>query len=345
MIFRAGIVGCGRIGCGFDDDPLRKQVGTHAGAYVRTPEIELVALADLDAAKLDRYAAKFKVPGRYRDYREMLAKERLDILSICTWADTHREVLEAGVAAGVKAVFCEKPIAETLEDADAMIERCAQASVALVIDHKRRFDLCHQQIMQFLKSRGLGRIQQVTCYYTSGLSNTCTHLFDLLRLYLGDIARVQGVMSPNLSPNPGDPNVDGWLWTESGIPIVMQACDVRAYYVFEMVILGTEGRLRVASGTQDAITYERAMPSGHASEYLELMPASSPITEKGNHEVLLAGVRHLVECLKTGQQPVSGGVDGRKALELICALRESAEEGGRLIALPLTESRMRVASR
>ena len=126
-MYRAAIVGCGRIGCAFDDDPRRGYVSTHAGAYKRTPGVELVALSDIDAARLHKYADKFEVCGRYIDFRDMLATERVDILSICTWAGTHRELVDAGVEAGVEAIFCEKPLATNLSDArgGAQASTCA----------------------------------------------------------------------------------------------------------------------------------------------------------------------------------------------------------------------------
>lgn len=345
MIFRAGIVGCGRIGCGFDDDPRRTQVSTHAGAYAMAPDIQLVALSDVDETKLARYGDKFGVAGRYRNYQEMLAKERLDILSICTWADTHRDILEAGVRAGVRAIYCEKPLADSLEAADAMIDACVRSGVTLLVNHKRRFDPSHRQVAAFLRANGLGRIQQVTCYYTSGVSNTGTHLFDLLRLYFGEIVRVQGVFSPNRAPTDQDPNIDGWLRFESGFSAVIQACDVRDYYVLEVQILGARGRLRIFSGTQEGIVYEAAVPSGCASEYAELQPAALPFSVEGSHGFMLEGVRHLVDCLKSGAVSLCSGTDGRKALEVICALQISAQRDGCSVMLPLQECPIPLVSR
>ena len=54
MKFRAGMVGCGRIGSEFDDGPKRKQIATHAGAYSAIDEVELVTASDLDTAKLEK---------------------------------------------------------------------------------------------------------------------------------------------------------------------------------------------------------------------------------------------------------------------------------------------------
>ena len=63
---------------------------------------------------------------------------------------------------------------------------------------------------------------------TAGLANTCTHLFDLLRFYLGDVAWVQAVDSSNPLQSLSDPNVDGWLGFEGGFLATLQACDVRS---------------------------------------------------------------------------------------------------------------------
>ena len=54
--YRAAVIGCGRIGCGFDDDPKRKYIATHAGAYFSNPQIDLIALADVSSEALERYA-------------------------------------------------------------------------------------------------------------------------------------------------------------------------------------------------------------------------------------------------------------------------------------------------
>lgn len=341
---RAGIVGCGRIGCGFDDEPGRGYVSTHAGAYAATPGVELVALADLDEDKLERYARKFQVPGRYQDYRRMLAAERLDVLSVCTWSDSHRDVVESAVEAGVRTIFCEKPLAVGLKDAHAMVRRCAEAGVTLMVNHPRRFDRFHRDVASYVRSGGLGRLQQATCYYTAGVANTGSHLFDLLRLLFGEVDWVRGFFSSSSSPNPEDPNVDGWLAFDGGLLASVQACDLRSYTIFEINILGSEGRLRLTSHGFGA-AFEEARESERFKGYRELYPASPPVDPEGPREFMLQAVSHLIECAGNGREPLSRGLDGLKALEIICALCESAEEGGRRIELPLFESRVTLKAR
>jgi predicted dehydrogenase len=344
MNYRAAIIGCGRIGCAFDDDPRRGYVSTHAGAYVRTPGVELVALCDIDREKLDRYGEKFAVRGRYTDALTMLRAEQPDIVSVCTWSDTHVELVRAAVDLGAKAIFCEKPIADSLEAADEMIHVCAEKRVLLMIDHQRRFDPFHQQLSAFFRQDGLGRLQQITCYYTAGVANTGTHLFDLLRFYVGDVVWVQGRMSGIPSPNPADPNLDGWFGFTNGATAAIQACNVKDFSIFELCLLGTKGRMRVTASGFD-VAFEEARESHRFAGYKELYPAPSPVQPEGQREFMLFGVAHLLDCLEHSRPPVSSGQDGRCALEIICALQESATESGTVVHLPLARTQLKIQSR
>jgi len=336
--WRAAVIGCGRIGCGFDDDPNRTQVSTHAGAYRRTTGVDLVALADLDQAKLTRYGKKFGVAGRYLDYREMLRREGTDVVSVCTWSGTHDAVVRDAVEAGVKAVFCEKPMADCVTDAREMAALCDKRGVVLLVNHKRRFSPFHQAVAAFLRSGRIGQIQQATVYYVSGVANTGSHLFDLLRLYFGEVGWVETRLSHRRSPLADDPNVDGTLWFEQGFPAMIQACDTASFYILEIAILGTEGRLRIKTGTYDAVEWEEARPSAYASEYRDLVPAASPIPEVDTRpEIMLAGVANLIACLEHKSAPLCGGVDGWRAVEIFEAIRASADRGGERIALGAQE--------
>src|SRR5262245_34588568 len=300
-IYRAGIVGCGRIGCGFDDDPNRGYVSTHAGAYTRTPGVELVALADLDQCSLERYGEKFGVYSLHKDYKEMLSQEQLDVLSVCTWNETHHDIVENALKTGIRAIFCEKPIAESLASADEMIRWCAESGVILMVNHQRRFDKLHQNVAAYLREGRLGQIQQVTCYYTAGVANTGSHLFDLLRFFFGEVEWVQAICSRSSSQHPKDPDVDGWLRFQNGPLAAVQACDVQSYTIFEINILGSLGRLRVTSHGFD-IQFEEAKESKRFAGYRELHVALPPIDPTGPREFMLQAVAHLVDCIESREQ-------------------------------------------
>jgi len=322
----------------------RGYIATHARAWLKTARVELAALADLDPERVDKYARKFEVTGRYTDYREMLAAEGLDILSVCTQNSTHREIVEHAAGTGLKAIFCEKPIADTLAAADVMIDACQRNGVVLMVNHKRRFDRFHREAAEFIHQGRLGRIQQVTCYYTAGIANTCTHLFDLLRDFLGEVEWVRGVPSRIPSPNERDPNIDGFLQFADGPRVAIQTCDVREYTIFEVNVLGTKGRLRIMAHGFEA-QFEDVRDHTRFTGYHALHAASLPIDASGNREYFVQAAAHLADCLDDGHPPACTGEDGRKTMELIFALLESAEHDGQRVTLPFTDTGRAIPSR
>ena len=344
MKFRAGIVGCGRIGSEFDDDPKRKQISTHAGAYSAVDEVELVAACDMDANKLEKCGKRWRIRSLYRDLGEMLKSEALDILSICTWNATHLDIVEKAVGSGIGAIFCEKPIADSLRSADRIIELCNHKGVILQIDHQRRFDKFHQEVRAFLQGGKLGRIQQVNFHYTAGIANTGSHMFDLLRFLFGDAEWAQATYSENPSHNAADPNIDGMLKLRNGPLCMVQACDAGHYLIFEMDCLGTQGRLRLTHSGFD-IEFHDVKKSELFSGYSDIYPAASPIDRHAARDFMVEGVKHLIKCLREGKKSISSGEDGRAALELVCAFHESAQGEGRRISLPLKDSKVQVKSK
>ena len=343
-MYKAGIVGCGRIGCQFDDDPKRRHISTHAGAYLKVPDTQLVALCDIDDEKLRRYGNKFRVPALYTSYEEMLKSEKLHILSICTWPDTHHVIAKRAATSGVRAIFCEKPLAVNLKSANEIIEACKENKVVLMVNHQRRFDPFYQSVKKYLQNGDLGRIQQAGFYYTAGIANTGSHMLDLQRFFFGDVDWVQGIYSANASPNPADPNIDGVLMFKNGLFCVIQACDVKSFLMFELDIVGTKGRFRLTHSGYDAEYYD-IKESRLFSGYKELYMSAPPIDPNIPREPMVSAVQHLVGCLEHGREPICSGVDGKQALELIIALHESALRNGKKISLPLQKSNITVSSK
>jgi predicted dehydrogenase len=344
MQYRAGIIGCGRIGSEFDDDPKRGIISTHAGAYSAVSETELVAVADMNREKLNKCGKKWNVRSLYQNYKEMLENEDLDILSICTWNSTHLDIVKKAVEYDVKAIFCEKPIADTLSNAYKLIEICNKNNVILQIDHQRRFCKFHQKVRDFIITGKLGNIQHVSFHYTAGIANTGSHMFDLLRFFFGDVAWIIAFPSENKSSNENDPNFDGVIRFKNNAFCTIHACDVNNFLIFEMDVVGEKGRLRITHSGFDLDFYEIG-DSNLYSGYKELYSGEPPVDVNLPREFMINGVKHLVECLENSKPSISSGEDGLRALELICAFHESAKEDGKKIYLPLKESSVEIKSR
>ncbi|MBI4833600.1 MAG: Gfo/Idh/MocA family oxidoreductase [Planctomycetes bacterium] len=346
-IYRAAIIGCGRIGCGFDDNPKSKRIATHAGAYSNFRQTELMALSDLDVEKLRRYGEKYHVKGVYQNYEEMLEKEAIDILSVCTYNSTHLEIIENAINYNIKAILCEKPIADTLANAVKIVNLCRDKNIILSVNHLRRFDPSHQEVKNLIEKGVLGDIQQTTFYYTAGIANTGSHVFDLLRFFFGDVEWVQAIYSNSKFPNPNDPNIDGILKFKKGFICSLQSCDVSKFLIFELDIIGMKGRLKIMSGGYSCEFYE-PNDSQYFPGYKELAKTKAPINETQNFTDKLTMINivvHLVDCLDNNKTLISTGDDGKAALELICAVHESARRNGAKINLPLAHSDVEIKSK
>ena len=130
--YTVGIIGCGRIASLLEQEPERGTPNTHAGCYDTCDRTRIVAGADASDERRVAFGQRWDVSSMYSEWREMLEKEQLDIVSICTYPVPHRDMVVAAAESGAKAVFCEKSIAITLRQADEMIEELRAQGVSVL---------------------------------------------------------------------------------------------------------------------------------------------------------------------------------------------------------------------
>jgi len=334
--FKAAIVGCGRIASEFDDDPMMKKnygIATHAGAYTDNNEIELIAAADNSKEKLCKFSQRWNVDKLYSNYEEMLHNEKIDVLSICTPNSTHLEIFEKAVDAGIKLIFCEKPISDSLKSADRIVEISRKKDIILLVNHRRRWDGLYQDLKQYICCEELGVIHQVSCYYNAGIANTGVHLFDALRMLFGEVREVTAWYKDFHSSD--DPNMDGYMVFEKNMSVAIQSLAIKNYLIFEIDIYGSKGRLRIENNGFK-LRYWSAMESQRYSGLKELVSKEPPVAIS-EPAMFKNAVLDIVHCLKTGNQPACTGEDGVKAMEIINAFHFSAKSGNKPINLPLKD--------
>ncbi len=180
--YRVGVIGCG------DNTKKKGSMGyamawEHATAYEKlTEQCEIVACADIVEKNAKAFAERFGAKAIYSDYKEMLASEGLDIVSICTWMHLHAEMTIAAAEAGVKAIHCEKPMATTWGDAKRMAQVCRDRGVQLTFNHQRRFGAPFFMAKEMLKAGEIGEMQ-ILQYGGGNLYDTGTHFIDMLSFF------------------------------------------------------------------------------------------------------------------------------------------------------------------
>lgn len=176
--YRAGLIGCGNI------------ARAHAAGYhhLDDTEIELVAGSDInpDGEKSRHLASEYGI-HIYKDQNEMLARENLDFVSICTWPRGHCESTIAAAESGAKGILCEKPMAVSLDEADRMIEACDKAGVILAIGHAHRFSPQAVEARRLVQKGEIGQINLIWGHCKSDLMNNGSHVIDLINYINSDI--------------------------------------------------------------------------------------------------------------------------------------------------------------
>jgi len=238
--YRAGIIGLGFIG-GADQvsgDALGQKVenldGTHLAALSGHPRIQLVAGSSRDEGRRERFARRTGAAA-YARWEEMLAKERLDIVSVATYAPFHAEMTCACAARGARVVYCEKPIATRLPDAERMVKACDEAGALLVINHQRRFHPCYRKLQALIASGGLGELTSASLQWGNGrLGNVGTHMIDALCMLTGrEVRAVSATLDLSGKPDCRGPQFSdpgGWgvFRLDDGLMVTMDAGDYGA---------------------------------------------------------------------------------------------------------------------
>lgn len=324
-VYKAAIIGCGRIGSDFDKKPPKRIAFSHAGAYYLCPATELISAADSDPRKLALFKKKWGIGSLYTDYKKMFEIEDIDILSIATPADTHWPIIRYASEFPLKAIYCEKPIAQTLKDAKRIIDACRKNRILLTVNHQRRFSPFYQELKKKLTDGTLGRVQQINCYYTRGIKNTCTHIIDLFIFLFGNAEEVIADYSRNRLPSRNDPNLDATITFKSGLSVSLKACDDSNYLVLEIDILASKARIRFG----ETLEYFKALPGKNLLRRNELVRVAKPPFKseyiRYGMASLTYGVKHIVNCLNKKEKPLSTGDDAIKALAIIEAMLLSAK--------------------
>ncbi len=188
------LVGCGGMG------------QAQARIIAQLPGYKLVAVCDAVAANAKSTGEKYGC-AYGTDVAALLHQHRPEVMAICTWNDSHPALTLQAVAAGVRAVYCEKPMAVHLADARAMVAACAKANVRLVVNHQRRTGADLLAMKQAIDHGAIGQVRRIRVQCAGDALSDGTHAIDSLRFLMGE-AKVEWVLGqihrddPALKPQP-----------------------------------------------------------------------------------------------------------------------------------------------
>lgn len=324
----------------FDEDSLLHKPATHMGAYTLHKKTKVTAVCDTDTARLQGISKKYNIRNVYMDYKKMLSKEKLDIVSICTPADMHAKECILAAESGVRAIFCEKPIAITIEQAEDMIAVCRKNNVKLIINYPRRWDSRFSAVKEIIAQDKIGKIDLVSAFSGVGLLNSGTHLFDLLRQYFGNMEFVSGSIIPEAGSDPGG---RGIVKFRNG-PFCFVDSSWRNYLSFEVNIYGENGMLRASGPVWNSkIELYIGKKSKKESGIKELEPAPHKMPRWT--PPIFNAVKNIVNSLEKEEKILCTGEDGKAALEVAICFHESAKKQDKKMVLHPKYKRLKIIPR
>ena len=351
MTYRAGIIGCGRM-AGTIDDEIQWEHNDfmlpygHANGYAALPEVDLVAAADTQPDKLASWCDRFDVPGRYTDYRQMLAAEALDVVSVTTPAHARAQPLLHAVESGVRGIYAEKALCVSAQELDAIVAACAAHGTHLVYGAMRRYWAGFEAARNFLDSGVLGAPKAALIGATSGSAlHTHSHIVDAALYLLGDPlpvsvnARLRGKDGGDLQVFEGSEGIE--IADDPGIiHAVIHMEDGRRLVCtdlpsLDIEIVCDEGTLRNSGDS----SYWIPRKSQGRYDWHEL---PFPVWEARSGTVAI--IRDLLRALETGAPTRSGIEVVRRGMEILFGLVASHHVGGASVDLPLTDRNVRVMS-
>lgn len=344
--FRAAVIGLGRIASTIDDE-IERYDGvelpySHIACYRAVPEIELAGLADTWEEQREAARARWAVDAVFADYREMLRETRPDIVSVCTSTRPRAEILLelATGGYGLRAIWAEKPLSMSLEDADRVIQACQQAGIVLAVNCLRRWRDIYRQALTMIADGLIGDVTHVQALGECSLSHNGSHLLTTLTMFAG--ARAEWVMGEAQLDDRAPDN------DFAGAGYVGFANGVRGYFRsfangpndWSFDITGTTGMIRIMQdgGSVEHWTLEDS-PAGkrRRTPVRRFFPLPS-----GSRSAGVNAVYDIMACIETPAVPKCSGTDALEALEIAIATRESHKRGGSRVDLPIKDRSLRI---
>lgn len=334
-IFRVGVIGCGKL-AGLPGATGMGQGHIHVLGYIASPDCEVVAAADIQKDNLDAFTQRYGIPHGYLDYRDMLAQENLDMVSVCLWPHLHAPVTLAAAEAGVKAVHCEKPIAPTWGEALKMVQVCAEKGVQLTFNHQRRFGKPFYTAKKLLDGGKIGRLQRLEGF-TANLYDWGTHWFDMMFFFNDEqpVEWVLGQIDARGSHKIFDVLVEGqglstFKW-KNGVYGLMSTGGGQQFDC-ALRLVGSDGVIELWVHDGPALRMKNVETKGQWKEF-----------DVGVNDAYIKttvdAVLDSVNALRDGREPVLSAHKALQATEVIFATYESCRRRGRVeLPLQITDS-------
>ena len=328
----------GIIGCGF-------WANYQIAAWKEIPEVNIVAVCDLDAQKIKVVVEKNNISRGYTDVSKMLNEEKLDFVDIISNPETHPELVYAAAEKNIP-VICQKPIAVEFATAKKMVEMCRSLNVPFYVHENFRWQAPMQKIKEILDSREIGAPFKARIYFNSRypvlknqpslaklermiIADLGVHLFDLVRFFFGEVKSIYCQTQQIAKDIKGEDVAISFIETQSGVHCTVELswasyvqCDCFPQTLVS--IEGTEGSINLSCDCQLVVVKHGGVENIAVKlpHYQWVHPDYAVV-----HSALVACNQDLLAAI-TGQRESGNRADlNLETLKLVYAAYQSAETG------------------
>jgi UDP-N-acetyl-2-amino-2-deoxyglucuronate dehydrogenase len=337
---RVALVGCGRIS------------RSHFEALQKVEGLRLAAVCDAVADRAQEAATAYDVPA-FRSYEEMLTRAECDVVAVCTPSGLHPAHGVAAARAG-KHVVCEKPMAISLAGADELVQACDRAGVHLFVVKQNRLNPAVQLLRRAVDKGRFGRIYMANTtvrwarpqeYYDSApwrgtwefdggaFMNQASHYVDLIQWLMGPVESVMAKTATLARRIETEDSGVAILKFRSGALGAIEVTMLTYPRNLEgsITLLGEKGTVKIAGTAVNRVEHWQFAEYDDDDKLIEAASTSPPTVYGFGHE---GYYRNVLAVLRGEAPPETDGRAGRKSLELILGIYESAKTG-REVPLPL----------
>lgn len=332
----------------------------HVRVFHESPYFEIVAVCDLDPDRNEWILQNVLTCPAYTDYGQMLAETDVDAVVIATPNNLHESMTIAAVDSGVKGVYCEKPMAVSMQQANRMVKRSREAGVALMIGHQRRLTPVYQTMRELIADGEIGDVYLVRGTCAGDFLSDGTHTVDSIR-YLLDDRHPSWVLAALYRQPLGEilyngQAFDGYRYghqVESGMSAVVEfegriRAEIftgglwlpgRAYQDIE--VFGTKGRIwRAGDSADPELLIETGQGGGFEPVQVRRPEETGAGLDGGGHGANLPERTQVAEVFANmiwnGENSIMSGQNALGTQEIVMAAYESARSNSR-VTFPITQ--------
>ena len=325
-------------------------------SWNRFPNVEVVAVADPDDVGRGRAMERSRARTGYADYRQMLAKEKPDIVTICPrWLDRRVPMATAAADAGAH-ILMEKPFAATLEEGDRIVAAAARNRIRIQVGHTARPMPVTQKVRAMLRQGEFGTLMEIRARGKEDrraggedLMVLGTHCFDLMRYFAGDPQWVSAAVSEkshdvthqmartaseSVGPVAGD-DVQAMFSFQGGVTgyFASKASDVTDGRRFGVTLYGSKALVFVPlSDVPGAPPYLLRRTSWVDGDWERVEYPPGTVLRREDTNAMMAA--DLMEAIEAGREPVCSARDGLWTIEMLAGIYQSHFTGAR-VTFPL----------